>query len=218
MTMFPHFAGILAAGLTVASAAMATEEVRCVQQALLDGGFDPNGVDGTLGNGTRAAAEAYGAAVPSDLPPLEAETAGLWCRALGLAPEIRAAMEAVCAEEAEDLPGMTGFAGAWFEGDEAVLPYAIFIEGVTGAGKIKGYYATALHDGWMQARSCVAFIGSITEDGGLRFFTGNNGRVERVIPGYATLPEGGISYLDDIAWISRYGDTTGWAVRLPAGE
>lgn len=47
------------AALTAPSITLADEATRNLQQALLDAGFDPNGVDGAMGRGTKSAFEAF---------------------------------------------------------------------------------------------------------------------------------------------------------------
>ena len=66
----------------IGGAAAGTADIRCVQQGLQNGGFDPNGVDGVIGPGTAAAAAAYLADNPgSGLPALAPATAASWCGA-----------------------------------------------------------------------------------------------------------------------------------------
>jgi peptidoglycan hydrolase-like protein with peptidoglycan-binding domain len=66
-----------AVGLSIA------ENVECVQQALLQAGFDPNGVDGMVGGGTRRAAMAWRTENNAELlPELDIESSTLWCSVL----------------------------------------------------------------------------------------------------------------------------------------
>jgi peptidoglycan hydrolase-like protein with peptidoglycan-binding domain len=70
--------------LGVGGAQAGPADVRCAQQGLQNQGFDPGGVDGVIGPGTRAGATAYLAAnADSDLPALTTATATTWCGALG---------------------------------------------------------------------------------------------------------------------------------------
>ncbi len=57
-------------------------EVRCVQSGLLRAGYDPNGVDGKVGAGTRRAASEYASAKAVDLPEISKRSAAVWCREL----------------------------------------------------------------------------------------------------------------------------------------
>ena len=58
----------------LAAANVKNNLVKCIQQGLLDAGFDPNGVDGAIGNGTRGAASAWHTDTGSDLPELNRNT------------------------------------------------------------------------------------------------------------------------------------------------
>ncbi len=73
--------------MPAAAADGATDYVRCVQQELTDlPDYDPRGVDGAIGPGTKAAAEQYAADHPAaDLADLSPETAETWCRSLAKA-------------------------------------------------------------------------------------------------------------------------------------
>jgi hypothetical protein len=75
---------LLSLFFSAAVAHAASYVVRCVQQGLLDAGFDPNGVDGSLGRGTIIGSEKYQEAKGGGkaLPPLSADTARHWCIAL----------------------------------------------------------------------------------------------------------------------------------------
>ena len=56
------------------------EDIKCVQQGLLDAGFDPNGVDGAIGNGTKSAITRWGKAEQFNLLTFSLKTAASWCR------------------------------------------------------------------------------------------------------------------------------------------
>lgn len=45
------------AALLGTAPALASNAISCTQQGLLDAGFDPNGIDGKIGRGTRAASD-----------------------------------------------------------------------------------------------------------------------------------------------------------------
>ncbi len=200
----------LLVGLAVAGGGHANP-VRCAQQALLDNGFDPNGVDGAIGSGTRAAADRFRSETGSNLPALTPSTAEVWCRALAIAPGIVKDMREICEEDGHSVEEMPVISGEWYQNGEPELPFAIFVQGKNGAGKTTGYYATPLHDGWYQSRSCVYFVGSVQDDGSLKFLTTNNGRIERRVPGFETPSD----YIEGVEWISKYGNTTGWARFFP---
>ena len=62
------------------------EYAKCAQQALLDAGFDPKGVDGAPGNGARAALEGWSQANGVPLPTFTRDTAPQICHALTAKP------------------------------------------------------------------------------------------------------------------------------------
>lgn len=88
--------------LTTSAFAQGMATMACAQQGLLDKGFDPNGVDGQFGNGTRVASQAYLDANPdSTLPPLSNDEAiaGQWCNELGAHAIVLASEEIPIEEE-----------------------------------------------------------------------------------------------------------------------
>jgi len=64
------------------------EYAKCAQQALLDAGFDPNGVDGAPGGGARRALAAWGKANGLNLPSFTRAAASQVCQVL-IAPATR---------------------------------------------------------------------------------------------------------------------------------
>lgn len=58
----------------------APADVKCVQEGLLAAGFDPNGIDGAIGGGTRSAAAKYSKAMGGSLPVLNLQSSAQWCR------------------------------------------------------------------------------------------------------------------------------------------
>lgn len=62
------------------------EYAKCAQQALLDAGFDPKGVDGAPGKGARAALEGWSQANGIPLPAFTRDTAPQICHALTAKP------------------------------------------------------------------------------------------------------------------------------------
>jgi hypothetical protein len=71
---------LLTTTLLTTPALAGTQDVICLQQGLLDAGFDPNGVDGGIGNSTRSAVADWSEANPdADLPVLSNATARAWC-------------------------------------------------------------------------------------------------------------------------------------------
>lgn len=131
----------------------ANDAIRCVQQGLLDAGFDPNGVDGAIGGGTRNAAEEYLGSKGSDvtLPPLSAETATQWCTVLtGYVPqEPRADATAKCStgksvdlETLGDEPGDSPFIGVWNGSwDDGNILHTLIVTTIRDDGSIAGFYA-----------------------------------------------------------------------------
>lgn len=79
-------------GVLAAPEARASMAVTCVQEQLAAAGFDPGAADGRAGARTRAAAAAFTAARgPETSRPLDADSAVIWCRRIGLAdPALRA--------------------------------------------------------------------------------------------------------------------------------
>lgn len=55
-------------------------DIECAQQGLLNAGFDPNGVDGAIGNGTKKAAGNYKAEKAKSLDDLSMASVAEWCR------------------------------------------------------------------------------------------------------------------------------------------
>jgi hypothetical protein len=80
---------VLAASMQNATAQMvvdAESRIRCVQENLGAIGFDPRGVDGRIGPGTRGALDEFVAEFAiSDAPEISEETAEGWCVLLDLA-------------------------------------------------------------------------------------------------------------------------------------
>lgn len=62
------------------AAASTTADIKCVQQGLLDAGYDPNGVDGAIGNGTKKALANWVKENPNELAPITRSNAAHWCR------------------------------------------------------------------------------------------------------------------------------------------
>ena len=68
--------------LSASTAFAADTGVECVQQALLDRGFDPNGVDGRIGDGTRSALTDFEQTAQTGLSEMNRENAWTWCGAI----------------------------------------------------------------------------------------------------------------------------------------
>lgn len=196
--------------------AFASDEIKCVQRGLQDAGFDPNGIDGAIGRGTKAAALAYWVDVGINLPKLSNKSSAQWCRVFQ-APAIAVKMAKICTDNDINISGRQLFAGEWFEtieSDKPVFPYAFFIKEVDG-NKVTGHYAHPLYDPWQHGTSCTYFSGQISDEGNLRFFTSNDGRIERVFPNIKpALLENKPVYIPKTDWKGRYGNSSGWAASV----
>lgn len=94
----------------VPSIAAANPVVKCVQRGLDAAGYDPRGIDGSIGQGTRAAATAWATDTATELPDLTTDTVPRWCAAIlqstGALPKNSVGTENFCADYPEILTGV----------------------------------------------------------------------------------------------------------------
>lgn len=102
-------AALMAAALIAAPARAGDPDTACIQQALIDFGYDPGPVDGVLGARTADTARAFAGDRGLRLFALTADSAGTWCgqlrRMAGGAKFVNSSMIAATPPDRRDAPG-----------------------------------------------------------------------------------------------------------------